>query len=56
MGFEIVNPAVDQAGRVEDAVSAMHHVIVERNHHQRRFGDDAAQLARVKGVVVDGLA
>jgi hypothetical protein len=33
---EIVDLPVDDAGGVEDAVAAMHHVVVERNHHQCR--------------------
>ena len=39
---------VDEPRGVEDAVAAMHHVVVERNHHQRRVGDDAAELAGVE--------
>ena len=53
--IEIVNPAVDDARGVEDAVAAMDHVIVERNHHQCRIGDDAAELARVERRVLDRL-
>ena len=55
MRVEIVDPAVDDAGGVEDAVAAMDHVIVERNHHQRRIGDDAAELARIERRVLDRL-
>ena len=46
--FEVVDLAVDQARSVEDPVAAMHHVIVERQHHQGRVGDDAAQLAGIE--------
>ena len=56
MRFEIVDAAVDEAGRVEDAVTAMHHVIVEGNDHQGRIGDDAPELARVEGGEFDRLS
>ena len=46
--LEIVDLPADQPRGVEDAVTAVHHVVVERNHHQRRVGDDAAELARVE--------
>src|SRR5262245_914928 len=36
-------------------MAAMHHVIVEREHHQRGIRDDAAELARVEGVVAHRL-
>ena len=55
MRFEIVDLPVDDAGGVEDAVAAVHHVIVERNHHQRRIGDDAAKLAGIERRVLDRL-
>ncbi len=55
MRIEVVDPAVDDAGGVEDAVAAMDHVIVEGNHHQCRVGDDAAELARVERRVFDRL-
>ena len=55
MRIEVVDPAVDDAGGVEDAVAAMDHVIVERDHHQRGIGDDAAELARVERRVFDRL-
>jgi len=56
MGFEIVDAAIDQARRVEDAVAPVHHVIVERKNHQRRIGDDATELARVERVESHRLA
>ena len=53
--LEIVNVPGDEAGGVEDAMAAMDHVIVERDHHQGRIGDDAAKLAGVEGSVFDRL-
>ena len=53
--LEVVDPAVHQRGRIEDAVPAMHDVIVEGNHHQCRVGDDAAELAGVEGGVLHRL-
>jgi hypothetical protein len=53
--LEIVDPAVDDAGGVEDAVAAVDHVIVERNHHQRRIRHHAAKLAGVERRVLDRL-
>ena len=29
-------------------MAAVHHVIVERDHHQRRIGDDAAELTGIE--------
>jgi hypothetical protein len=55
MRLEIVDASVDDPGRVEDAVAAMHHVIVERDHHQRGICDDATELARVEGVELNRL-
>ena len=40
MRFEIVDAPVHQASGIEDAVTAMNHVIVEGNNHQRGVGDD----------------
>ena len=48
MRLEVVNLPADQAGGVEDAVAAVHHVVVERQDHQRRVGHDAAELARIE--------
>ena len=50
MRFEIVDAPVHEPGGVEDAVAAMDHVVVERDQHQRRIGDDAAELARIERV------
>ena len=41
-----------QCGGVEDGVAAVHHVIVERQHHERGVGDDAAEDAGVHRVEV----
>src|SRR5262249_13922520 len=41
---------------VEDAVAAVHHVVVERDDHQRGVGHDSAELARVERPVLDRLA
>ena len=54
MCLEIVDPAVDQAGGVEDAVTAMDHVVVERDHHQRRVGDDASELTGIERANLTG--
>jgi hypothetical protein len=50
--LEVVNFPVDESRGVEDAVTAMDHVVVERQHHERGIGDDAAQLARVESEIV----
>src|SRR5262249_20134442 len=42
--------------RVEDAVAAVHHVVVERDDHQCGVGHDPAELARVERPVLDRLA
>ena len=55
MRLEIVDAAVDDTRRIEDAVPAVHHVIVERNHHQCGIGDDAPELAGVEGGELDRL-
>jgi hypothetical protein len=55
VGIEIVDFSVDECRGVEDAVAPVDHMVVERNHHQRRIGDDTPELARIKGRVVDGL-
>ena len=56
MRLEIVDATIHDAGSIEDAVPPMDHVIVERNHHQRRVGDDAPELAGVEGGKFDGLS
>ena len=56
MRLEIVDPAADEPGRVEDAVATVDHVVVEREHHQRRVGDDAAELTGVERGVCHRLA
>jgi hypothetical protein len=33
----------------------MHHMVIERQDHERRVGDDASQDAGVHGVEIDGL-
>src|SRR4030095_5937872 len=53
--LEVVDlAALDRRG-VEDAVAAVHHVVVERDDHQRRVGHDPAELARVERPVLDRL-
>jgi len=41
---------------VEDSVAAMHHVVVEWDHHQRGIRHDTAELARVERSEFDWLA
>ena len=41
--------------RVPGSVAAVDHVVVERDDHQRRIGDDATELARVERVELDRL-
>src|SRR5262249_55494419 len=54
--LEVVDLAsLDRRG-VEDAVAAVHHVVVERDDHQRGVGHDSAELARVERPVLDRLA
>ena len=48
MRLEVVDLSANEAGGVEDAMAAVHHVVVEREHHQRRIGDHPAQLAGVE--------
>ena len=55
MRLEVVNLVRRRCGRIEDAVAAMHDVVVEREHHQRGVGDDALQLAGIERPVLDGL-
>ena len=55
MRVDVVDlPANDRRG-VEDAMAPVDDVIVEREHHQRRIGDDPVQLARIEGPEVDWL-
>ena len=53
---EVVDAPVHQPRRVEDPVPAVDHVIIERDDHQRRIGDDASKLAGVERRVADRLA
>ena len=58
---ELIEHAMSQRGRVEDGMAAVHHVIVERQHHERGIGDDTAEHAGIHRVKircfgVDGLA
>ena len=55
MRIQIVNLAVDDARGVEDAVAAMDHVVVERDHHQGGIGDHPSELAGIERGVLDGL-
>ena len=55
MRLEIVDAAVHETRSIEDAMPAVHHVIVERNHHQRGIGDDAPELAGVERGELYGL-
>ena len=55
MRFEVVDAAGNEGRGIENAVTAMDHVVVERQHHQRRVGDDAAELTRVERVEFDRL-
>ncbi len=48
VGVEIVDPPADERRRVEDAMAAVNHVVIERQHHQRRVGDNPAKLAGVE--------
>ena len=41
-----------QRGGIEDSMTAMDHMIVERQNHQRGVGDDAAENAGIHGVKV----
>src|SRR2546427_6925032 len=55
MRLEVIDLAgLDRRG-VEDAVPAVHHVIVERDDHQRGVGHDPAELAGVERPVLDRL-
>ena len=56
MRLEIVDTAVHEAGRIEDPVAAMHDVVVEGDHHERRISDDASELARVERGVLHWLS
>ena len=56
MCLEVVDLAVHEACRIEDAMAAVHHVIVERDYHERRIGYHAAELARVKREVFNELS
>ena len=49
---ELVEHAADDGRGVKYGVAAMHHVIIERQHHERRIRDDAPQHAGVHGVEV----
>ena len=55
MRFQIVDLPVNQSGRIEDPMAAVHDVIVERDHHQRGIGDDAPELAGVERGELHGL-
>ena len=44
MRVEVVDLPIDDPRGVEDAVAAMDHVIVERDHHHRRVGDDGLRV------------
>jgi hypothetical protein len=55
MGLEVVDLPVHDGRGVEDAVAAMHDVIVEGEHHEGGVGHDAAELARVESPVANGL-
>ena len=49
---ELIEHAMGQRSRVEDRVAAVHHVIVERQHHERGVGDDAVEDARIHRVKI----
>src|SRR5437879_7979363 len=55
MRLEIVDLAALDSRRVEDAVPAVHHVVVERKDHQRGIRHDPAELARVERPVLHRL-
>jgi hypothetical protein len=46
---QLVQAAVHDHGRVEDAVAAVHHVVVDGDGHHRGVQDDAAHHAGVHG-------
>jgi hypothetical protein len=47
MGIELVEHAMGECRRVEDGVAPMDHMVVERQNHERRIGDDPADQARI---------
>ena len=56
MRVELIKHPMRQCGGIEDAVAAMHHMIVEPQHHESRIVNDAAENAGVHCVKVRGLA
>ena len=55
MGLEVIDPAFDDGGGVEDGVAPMDHVVVEREDHEGGIGDDTPKLARIEGRVLHRL-
>ena len=55
MRIELIKHPVRQRSGVKDAVTTVHHMIIERQHHERRIVDDAAKDARVHRVKVRGI-
>ncbi len=54
MGIELVQLTIHNGRGVEDGMTAMHHMVIERQHHQRGIGRDPAQDARVHGGKIRG--
>src|SRR5687767_11217049 len=52
MGLQLIQHAMRQRRGIEDGMAAVHHMIVERQNHQRRVGDDSAEDARVHGIKI----
>jgi hypothetical protein len=55
MRLELVQLAIDDHRCIEYGVTTVYHVVVERQNHTRRVGNNAAQDAGVHGVEIDGL-
>ena len=50
--FEVVEAPGEALGGVEDAVTAVHQMVVGRHEHQARIGDDAAEHAGEHGEIM----
>src|SRR5437867_9544435 len=52
MRVQLIQHATGQCCGVEHAVTAMHHVIVQGQHHEGRIRDNAAERARIHRVKI----
>jgi hypothetical protein len=52
VGFQLIQHPVDQRRGIEHGMAPVHHMVVERQNHQRRVCDDSAEDARIHGVEV----